>query len=58
MKTPWQTVEPVLDQLFFLPLADNETPELRDQVIRAWLAVNGYSWSDVIEHITMECLLS
>jgi hypothetical protein len=37
-----------LDKLFFLPLAPNETLELRALAIEAMLVTNGWTWDEVL----------
>lgn len=55
-KAPWHVVAPQLDRLWFFPLSQNETPDLRNQTIHIWLDTCRWTWDDVIKQLTHDCM--
>jgi hypothetical protein len=54
MKANWDTVSAGLDQLFFTPLMEDETPEERADVIEAFISFNGWTWDDILSEMEKE----
>lgn len=51
MKASYDEVVKQLDKLFFLPLSEGETPELRAEAIDAYLNSVEWTWDDVLDQI-------
>lgn len=49
IKRPWAEISEQLDRLFFLPFAANESVELRDASIQAYLSMSGWNWDQVLD---------
>ena len=43
-----------LDSLFFMPLKQNETLEIRDESIKAFLKSKSIPWDDILDNINYE----
>jgi hypothetical protein len=43
-----------LDSLFFMPLKQNETLEIRDESIKAFLKSKSITWDDILDNINYE----
>lgn len=56
MKASWETISSGLDQLWFTPLIENETPDDRAQTVDTFLNANGWNWDDVINHLAKESI--
>jgi len=47
-KAPYSQVSEQLDKFFFLPFAENETPDVRAQAIESYLHITGWTWDEVL----------
>ncbi len=54
MKASWETVSSGLDQLWFTPFGDCETPQDRADAIDTFLNANGWTWDEVLNEISKE----
>ena len=54
MKANWETVSVGLDQLFFNPFTDCETPQDRADAIETFLKANGWTWDEVLNEISKD----
>ena len=56
MKAKWETISSGLDQLWFMPFGDCETPESRAEATEEFLKANGWTWDEVLDYIAKEPL--
>lgn len=54
MKAPWETVSVGLDQLWFTPFTEGESPQDRAGAIDNFLKLNGWTWDEVLNEIVKE----
>lgn len=54
MKASWETVSSGLDQLWFTPFSDCESPQDRADAIDTFLKANGWTWDEVLNEISKE----
>ena len=54
MKASWETISTGLDQLWFTPFADCESPQDRADATENFLKSNGWTWDEVLDEIAKE----
>lgn len=54
MKAKWETISTGLDQLWFTPFTDCETPQDRGDAIETFLKSNGWTWDEVLAEISKD----
>jgi len=54
MKASWATISLGLDQLWFTPFAEDETPQDRADATENFLKANGWTWDEVLNEISKE----
>jgi hypothetical protein len=54
MRASYETITSGLDQLFFSPLVENESPLDRAGTIDTYLVSNGWTWDEYINELSNE----
>jgi len=54
MKASWATISSGLDQLWFTPFGDYETPQDRADATETFLKANGWTWDEVLKEISKD----
>lgn len=54
MRADYPSIVSGLDQLFFSPLVEDETPQERSDCIEVFLKFNGWTWDEYLEELSKE----
>lgn len=54
MKATWETISSGLDQLWFTPFVEDETPQDRADATENFLKSNGWTWDEVLNEISKD----